>query len=132
MHIRDLVCHNRRRLPHHLRPSGYGLPRYSPAEFTFKVLVGNSTKPGQWVVVVVIPGDFLRRSAGESFLFASDAVGVGSKDEQAVTPVGGADVGCSYSCPFRIEPRFGKVGEDGVKPKSKVSWDVFKECVSGS
>ena len=28
----------------------------------------------------------------------------------------GADIGRSKSCPFRIEPRFGKVTEDGSEP----------------
>lgn len=35
-------------------------------KFQFVVDVGGSVNPGQKLVQVVIPGDFLRRSAGES------------------------------------------------------------------
>lgn len=48
------------------------------------------------------------------------AVGVGSNHEESGPSVGGTDVGCSYNHPPRIHPDSGKVGEDGVKPKSKV------------
>jgi hypothetical protein len=51
----------------------------------------------------------------------SSAFGVGSNDEDAGSAVGGADVGRSYSRPFRIEPAAGKVSEDPVASTSKQS-----------
>lgn len=59
-------------------------------------------------------------------------LGVGSKDEESVSLMSGADVGCAKSSPFRIEPCFGKVSEDIGKPKGNVACDVLKERVSRS
>ena len=53
-------------------------------------------------------------------LFASSEVGVGSNDEEPLASVGGSHVGSSYNHPFRIEPRFGKIGEHPVESESKV------------
>jgi len=64
--------------------------------------------------------------------FASPAVGVGSSEEQAGSPVRGAGIGRAYNSPFDIEPDGGKVGEDSVKPKSKVCCDVLTDELSGS
>ena len=55
---------------------------------------------------------------------ASGSVG---QDEQPPSPMGSADIGRSYSRPFRIEPVFGKVTEDSVEAQSKVPCDVLQE-----
>jgi hypothetical protein len=41
-------------------------------------------------------------------------------------------VGRSYNAPADIHPHFGKVSEDSVKPKPKVSRDVLTDDDSGS
>jgi len=66
--------------------------------------------------------------------FVSEVRGVGSsgEEEEALPLVGSADLRRAYKAPLRIEPEAGKVGEDGVEPKSKVPCDVFKDRVSGS
>jgi hypothetical protein len=48
--------------------------------------------------------------------------------------VGGADVGRSYTCPFRIEPETGKVSEDDVKARSSNNDgpDVLQHDETGS
>jgi hypothetical protein len=53
-------------------------------------------------------------------------------DEEPFAAMGRADVGRSYSCPFRIVPDRGKVGKDVGKSKPKESWDVLKHCESRS
>jgi hypothetical protein len=47
------------------------------------------------------------------------AVGVGNNEESLPT-VRSSDIGRSNNCPFRSEPRFGKVGEDSVESENKV------------
>jgi len=46
--------------------------------------------------------------------------------------VGGSDIGCGYSSPFRIIPEFGKVSENSIHSSNKQAWDVFHKHVSGS
>jgi hypothetical protein len=58
--------------------------------------------------------------------FQSRACGVLSDNEESFPLVAGTDIGRSESTPFRIEPCFGKVTENGVKPKSNVPWHVFQ------
>ncbi len=53
-------------------------------------------------------------------MFLSLTIGVGSNDEQPCPLVRGSDIGRSYNSPPDIHPQAGKVGKDGVKPKSKV------------
>lgn len=60
------------------------------------------------------------------------AVGVGSKDEEPGTTVGGAHFRCSKQAPLRIEPRFGQIGEDSPKADPEVPLDVLQYNVSGS
>lgn len=74
-----------------VKDSGAGV---SPSESALTLEIGGSSKPGQCVVQVVIPGDFLRLSAGESLRLWSLAVGVG-KYEQALPVVRCTNVGCS-------------------------------------
>lgn len=57
--------------------------------------------------------------------------GVGN-NEQPLAAMRRARVGSSYSRPFRIEPRFGKVGEDSVEAQGKVPCDVLKDAEVGS
>lgn len=44
----------------------------------------------------------------------------------------GSDVGRANTRPFRIEPDFGKVGEDGVESSNNEGADVLKDRDSGS
>jgi hypothetical protein len=53
-------------------------------------------------------------------------------DEESGPLVTGPDIGCANNAPFRIEPDFGKVGEDDVESERKVACDVFKDDESGS
>jgi hypothetical protein len=56
---------------------------------------------------------------------------VGNNEEPCAL-VRGADIGRSYNSPPDIHPQAGKVGKDGVKPKSKVACDVLSDDDSGS
>jgi hypothetical protein len=67
----------------------------------------------------------------------SHAVGVASRpgeEEPSLPLVGGADVGCSDTCPLRIEPDFGKSSEDDIKARSPSNDGphVFQQEEAGS
>lgn len=59
-------------------------------------------------------------------------VGVGHQPEP-FSSMGGTDFGRTETTPFRIEPHFGKVGEDVVEPSFRDDLgDVLKEDTSRS
>jgi hypothetical protein len=62
--------------------------------------------------------------------FVSFVVGVG-QDPDSLASVRGTNVGCGEHTPFRIEPEFGKVGEDVSETCPNKSGDVLQEDVSG-
>nr|DAL10913.1 MAG TPA_asm: hypothetical protein [Caudoviricetes sp.] len=104
----------------------------TPHQSHFVADVGGIVKPGQCIEQVVIPGDLRRWSAGESALLLSEAVGVGSKDKQALPVVRCPHVGCSDTCPLRIPPDFGKVFQNLGESQCEVAAYVFEECESWS
>jgi hypothetical protein len=75
---------------------------------------------------------FLGPPDGRPRLLSATGVGSTGDDEDSFPAVRGTRVGRSYNTPFRIEPQRGKVGEDGVEPKSKVPCDVLKHRDPGS
>ena len=63
---------------------------------------------------------------------ASSRGGCGWRRKESGSPVGGADIGCSYNAPLTIEPDRGKVGEHPVESQSKVHCDVLTDNEAGS
>ncbi len=72
----------------------------------------------------------------------SDAVGVPSKDEDALATMAGADIGRSNAAPFRIEPEAGQVSENTAKcsenrlavcvsHRSRLGFQVASRCGAG-
>lgn len=53
-------------------------------------------------------------------------------NEHTLAAMWGANVGRSYNAPFRIEPRRGKVTEDGVESQGNVPCDVLQQYEAGS
>ncbi len=82
------------------------------------------------LVTCVRPG-FFRRCSSTVFPDSWEA-GVGSKEEQPLPSMAGADVGRSNTHPFRIEPDVGQVREDFVEALGDVTSDILQEHVSGS
>nr|DAM79406.1 MAG TPA: hypothetical protein [Caudoviricetes sp.] len=103
----------------------------TPHQSHFVADVGGAVKPGQCVEQVVIPGDFLRWSAGESALLWSLAVGVG-KNEKPLPVVRDSHIGCSYTCPPCIPPDAGKVFQNLGESQCEVAAYVLEECDSWS
>jgi len=60
------------------------------------------------------------------------AIGVGSKDPDSLSQVGGSDIGRREHTPFRIEPEVGQVSENSIHPPNKEPWHVLHEDVSRS
>jgi hypothetical protein len=79
--------------------------------------------PGCITPVVVVPRALERESA---------TLVVGH-DEEPVAFVGGADLGCRYKRPLRIEPEPGKVSQDkGESSSNSEGRDVFQDDEVGS
>jgi hypothetical protein len=64
--------------------------------------------------------------------FESDAVGVGSNDEEPFPPVGCTDGGSREHVPRRIIPARGQLSEKVAHPSKKERWAVFHDDDSGS
>lgn len=112
-------------------PKSVGLPRMK-AELcraaSLAVGVGRSPcRAAVWSVGVPALG----RDAFAPFCWLpayGDAVGVGSKQEDPVAEVRGADGARWNTVPLRSPPARGQRGEDGVQSaRGKESWNVFEE-----
>lgn len=60
------------------------------------------------------------------------AAGVGSKDEQSLTSVGGSHVASSNAAPATVIPERGQVPENSSEPHRPMAGHVLQEDVSGS
>ena len=77
-----------------------------------------------WPLLLNLACHFSFKASHSSGVFPAPmslTTGVGSNDEQTVSLVTCSDIGRSKSCPLRIEPEAGKVTQDGVESKMKVS-----------